>query len=164
VISAADPREKMDDEITPISAKMSNFQSGHLSNTADKAIDRDWDTSYIARYNGDGDLWIEINLDEVYCVKKFLAYYSKDHKNALIFTCSSDSNECTCVQGSGGICTMFSLTVSGGEAADEMYPHDNDCKYGDKVKLEQTGDWAAMTGSELITIGKQGEMAYKNLT
>jgi len=154
--AAANPREKMKDEITPTSAQLSAKRTGKESNIADYAIDRDWDTGGTSGRDNDDKLWMEFNFDEVYCIKQVISPLKKDDPNSHIFTCSSGSNECACTQGSA--CSELKVTVSGGEAAEKKHPLDRECKYGNKFKIEYLGTiWQGMNVVDLITIGKRAD-------
>jgi len=146
-------RQKLVDEITPISGQLSAIFSRAPNDIAEHAFDRDWDTLYTAGKNENGEKWIELKFDEVYCIKEVIGYGGKDTPG-LVFKCSGDSSVCACEEKEIG--AFFSVSVSFSEANDKEYPTASDCRYGDTVRVEYMGgDTESITGSEIAVTGKR---------
>jgi hypothetical protein len=148
------------DEITPISGQLSAIVSYAPDKVAEHAFDRDWDTEYLTGKNENGELWIELKFDEVYCIKEVIGFSGKN-KPGLVFKCSGDSNVCSADEKWVG--AYFSTSVNFSEAMDKEFPTASDCRYGDTVHIEYIkGDSEALRGSEIAVTGKRGEMVHLN--
>jgi len=141
-------RQKLVDEITPISGQLSAIYSYSPDEVAEHAFDRDWDTEYTAGKNENGEVWIEFKFDEVYCIKEVIGYSGKN-KPGLVSKCSGDSSVCACEE------PLFSTSVSFSEANDKEYPTASDCRYGDTVHVEYLGTHGSLRGSEIAVTGKR---------
>jgi hypothetical protein len=148
------------DEITPISGQLSAISSLAPNDVAEHAFDRDWDTVFTTGKNENGEIWIELKFDEVYCIKEVINYGGKNSPG-LVFKCSGDSNECPCENKERG--AFLSTSVNFSEAMDKEFPTASDCRYGDTVHVEFTGtQFAAFRSSEIAVTGKRGEMVHLN--
>ena len=123
------------------------------------AIDLDLDTKTVTGTNDEGENWLKITLDQVYCVEHVIEF-NPDGTNQLKWTCSQDN----CNQCEDGTqeqnCHIFSLTVNiESEDPSYDYPSQTNCKNGDTVKLERLdlSRKDTFTVAEIAVFGQKGE-------
>ena len=142
-------RERLPDEIIPVSADQSNTYNDDEGNySAAHAIDQDFATSSKTA-SSDGTVWLRLKLDQIYCVKTVI-WYSGNSRSIFKWICfKGHCNECE-----GRFCSedKYTLTVSSeGAGPDTITPS---CVHGDTVKLERNGGWfrvyeIAITGEKI---------------
>ena len=147
-------RERLPGEVPAILAEQSATLHGREDvNSANNAIDLNLDSmSYSAE--GPGGIWIELTLDDIYCVDK-VVQLDWEGDPLLIWTCTS--TECFCV-GLDACDYTVTVTTKGNLTGDHTpLP---DCKYGDTVKMLRTDSLLTFQVRELAIIGQQGEIKY----
>ena len=148
-------REKFPNEMTPISAENSRTaDDNEEEHAADHAIDLDLDTRSSTVANSGSKIWLKVELANTACIHQVVWYRSTGIPH-LTWTCSS--TDCSTCMGTPTHCPKYSLTVSIKSSSSDDLPSQPDCKYGDTVMLEKT-DGDKFGVSELVLIGKQGEM------
>ena len=132
ILSIPATRERLPGEIIPESASQScTYEDNEDQYGAEHAIDLDLNTSSWTCLLSGGTVWLQLKLDQVYCVEQ-VQEYNSNGSSLSTWTCSNtDCSHCE-----GIYCdSSFSLTVSTEAAV--LYPV-SDCKYGDTVKLQYT--------------------------
>ena len=145
VISAT--RERLADEIVPVSAEQSGTSN---NNTAAQAIDMDWNTMASTASGSDGRIWIKVNVAKLSCIQQVIRY---GYGNYRFNTWTCTNSECS-EEGSSHI----RITISSERTSSDNLPPIADCKYGDTVTLGMAGDLYGFDVPEIAIIGKQGEM------
>ena len=141
-------RERVADEIIPVSVEHSATKyDNEASNGAGNAIDLDLGTRSYTVPRSEGNAWLRVTLDKVYCVQQVIRHYGTQF-NTLTCT-DSDCSKCE-----GDWCNKLILTVSTEGAISDLAPV-SDCKYGDTVKLERI-DRSSFKVYEIVIIGKPG--------
>ena len=147
-------RERLPGEIIPESASQSCTYNGNEDQYgAEHAIDLDLNTRSRTCLGSDGTVWLQLKLDQVYCVEQ-VQEYNSNGSSLSTWTCSNtDCSHCD-----GIYCdSSFSLTVSTEAAV--LYPV-SDCKYGDTVKLQYTGrGYDSLGVYEISMTGDKGEIS-----
>ena len=143
------PRQKLADEITPVRAEHSRTYEDYEMFAAAHAIDLDLETRSMTGAGSDGTVWLEIILDQVYCVQQVI-WYKDDGSSYNTWTCS----ETDCSKCEGNHCHIYRdiLTVSSKETAQENPSHVSGCKYGDTVKLAKSTSFYVY---EIAIIGRK---------
>ena len=155
VISA--PRERLPDEITPMSVEHS-----HTSRENEKlyavahAIDLDLGTISLSSAGSDGKSWLKVNLAELNCIHQVIRF-NIDGIPFPTWTCSS--TDCSACEGNSKSCSGFLVTTSSERTSSDDLPLIPDCKYGDTVKLEEVRGHK-FTVREIAITGKQGEIRH----
>ena len=155
VISA--PRERLPDEITPVSVEHS-----HTSRENEKlyavahAIDLDLGTYSLSSAGSDGKSWLKVNLAELNCIHQVIRL-NIDGIPFPTWTCSSTN--CSTCEGNSKGCSVYFVTTSRERTSSDDLPLIADCKYGDTVKLKSRygGNFWIY---EIAITGKQGEITY----
>ena len=103
-----------------------------------KALDLQFETYSKARRNPDGELWLKVSLNQVYCVEKVIRY--KRSRGVLTeFTCSQTG--CVCrARGEQELCEGVTLSVYVDQEGTGRESSGPNCRYGNTVKLEKDRD------------------------
>ena len=141
-------------EIIPASVEKSATKDNDVTKYgAGLAIDMIMETSSHAVTGSDGTTWIEINLDQVHCIKEVGRYVKITNSGTMTtnkWTCEEDQcNDCV-----NEYCDRLTVTVSIERSNTSYHPFVSDCRYGDTVKLESTQ--SSLHVNEIWIIGKQG--------
>ena len=145
---------RVPNEIIPISAEQSTTKDNDEEKYgAENAIDLDLETRSFTEADGDGNAWLIITLDKIYCVEKVIRY-KEDGNPSLSWTCAAENGCSNCV---GSSCSAFTLTVSTEGAVSDL-PSESDCKYGDMVKMETIESDRSFNAKEVAVIGKEGRV------
>ena len=136
--------------MVPVSAEQSKTRDDN--HAARFAIDLDYGTYSSGSVGSDGELWLKVKFDKVYCIKKVIMYRSYDPDHT--WTCTSmDCSTCQANTGNN-YCDDYVLTVTSERSSSDGQPVPSDCKYGDTVKLQYTGSLWFLQVYEIATIGK----------
>ena len=149
ILSISATRER----IRPESATQScTYNDNEDKYAAEHAIDLNLTTYSKTCRGSDGSLWLQLKLDQVYCVEQ-IRTYKRDGKVLRTLTCSN--TDCSHCEGIN--CSWYSLSVSTEEA--ELLPV-LDCKYGDTVKLQYTGKgYSSLMVYEISVTGEKGDIS-----
>ena len=149
-------RERLADEITPVSVEHSRSKDDNeTDNAAANAIDLNLDTKSNTVAGSDGKRWLKINLGKLNCILQVI-WYTRVVNPYYTWTCTGiDCSSCS--EGQGSSCSTYNLTTSieTKRAPGDDLPFIADCKYGSTVKLERASGNFAVT--EIAITGKQGE-------
>ena len=141
-------------EIIPIREEQSATKDNDDVNySAGLAIDMIMETSSHAVTGSDGTTWIEINLDQVHCIKEVGRYVKITNSGTMTtnkWTCEEDQ----CIDCGNEYCDRLTVTVSIERSNTSYHPFVSDCRYGDTVKLESTH--SSLHVNEIWIIEKQG--------
>ena len=100
---------------------------------ASHALDMNLKTRSSTGADSNGNSWLKISLDDVYCLQRVI-WFSETGSPKFTWTCSE--NDCSdCV----GFCSPFSLAVSI-EGAESELPDISDCRYGDTLEIKRVVD------------------------
>ena len=142
-------RERLPGEIIPESATQSCTYNGNEDQyAAEHAIDLDLNTRSRTCLGSDGTVWLQLKLDQVYCVEQVQEY---DEYGSARHTWTCSNTDCSKCEGEN--CSYYSLTVSTEET--ELYPILN-CKYGDAVELNRAN---LLQVYEISMTGDKGDIS-----
>ena len=139
----------------PASAQQSKTEDDRdAQNGAGNAIDLKLHTWSIAVPDSTGFSWLQINLQEVHCVKR-VKRFTKNGNLDQRFKCSSETKECSCIIGE--LCSRVQLTVNTNRTSVSDLPVEANCRYGDNVRLAELEVGALSKVIDLAIIGSRGE-------
>ena len=116
------------------------------------AIDLRHYTHSWATAGADDEVWLKVKFDKVNCIKKVIIYLSSNPDHT--WTCTS-SDCLTCQANSDqNYCDDYVLTVNSERSSTDGQPVPSDCRYGDTVKLQNTGSISSLKVYEIATIVK----------
>ena len=156
-------RERLAGEIVPIKAEQSRTKhDNEEQNGADRAIDLDMTTWSTASSGADGASWFMLTFDKEYCIDQVVwsRYESATFEEEIHATWTCSQTDCKVCEGAK--CSDHSLTVDFGGEASANLPSITDCKYGDKVKVENNNG-ELFSISEIAATEKQGEFWAKHI-
>ena len=121
------------------------------------ALDMNLETRSSTGEDSNGNVWIKMTLDEVYCLQQVI-WFSETGSPKFTWTClEEDCSDCV------GFCSSFSLTVSI-EGAESELPPISDCRYGDNVVIQKVADSADGFMVNEMAIIKKGNFNGCNRT
>ena len=136
--------------------------SHKVSGKAKHAIDLDLNTQVVSGKASDGGIWIEVTLDQIYCID-YVIEYEPDGTNQFRWDCSKDDCSDCKFKNSGGrdACRNILLKVTTTDTSLGL-PQLSDCKYGDNVKIQRvSGNRDIITVAEVAIFVKKGNSESK---
>ena len=138
-------------EIIPVSVE----QSRTLDNKeASNSIDLIFSTYSKSATASDGNAWLRLTLDQIYCVTRVIKF-REDGTRLKVWECSEDEAECVCTDSlESNVCIQYPMvtTVFTTGTLPEELPSLPDCKYGDTVQLVRLGSHLKVPEIAVITM------------
>ena len=105
--------------------------------------------------DSDDETWLQLSLDQIYCVKKVIRL-KKDDQTLQTFICSADKTSCVC---EGEFCKVFQVVVYIEDTQFDNVTTPTGCKYGygNRVILQRTTVGVIKNVFELYIIGGPGK-------
>ena len=156
-------RERLAGEIVPIKAEQSSTKhDNEVVYGADRAIDLDLTTYPTTQADSNFASWFMLTFDKEYCIEQVVwsRYGHNSHQVEFRATWTCSQTDCSVCEGVK--CSGYSLTVDFVGEAPANLPSITDCKYGDKVKVENNSG-ERFSISEIAVTEKQGEFWAKHI-
>ena len=138
--------------------------SRKVSGEANDAIDLDLNTQVVSGKASDGGIWIEVTLNQIYCVDHVIEYNRNKETVQFRWDCSKDDcSDCKYQDPStsSAACQSIPLTVTTSDTSLGLSQL-ADCKNGDKVKIERvSGKSDTVTVAEVAIFGKKGNSEFQ---
>ena len=138
--------------------------SRQVSGEANDAIDLNLNTQVVSGKASDGGIWIEVTLDQIYCVDHVIEYNRNEETVQFRWDCSKDDcSDCKFKNPStsSAACKEMLLKVTTTDTPLGL-PLQADCKNGDKVKIQRVnGDSDTVTVAEVAIFGKKGNSEFQ---
>ena len=111
--------------------------------------------------DSDDETWLQLSLDQIYCVKKVIRL-KKDDQTLQTFLCSADETSCVC---KGEFCKVFQVVVYIEDTQLSNVTTPTGCKYGygNRVILQRTTVGVIKNVFELYIIGGTGKKSIFTL-
>ena len=153
-------RQRAENEAIPNHVTLSKAVKGH----AESAIDLDLSTEVKSGKASDGSVWIEVTLNQIYCIDYVIEYNRNQETVQFRWDCSKDDcSDCKFKNPStsSAACEKILLAVTTTDTSLGL-PQRADCKNGDKVKIQRvSGDSDTVTVAEVAIFGKKGNSEFQ---
>ena len=138
--------------------------SDKVSGKANNAIDLNLSTKVVSGEDSDDGIWIEVTLNQIYCVDHVIEYNKNEETVQFRWDCSKDDcSDCKFKNPSTSTaaCEEMLLKVTTTDTSLGL-PLLADCKNGDKAKIQRvSGDSDTVTVAEVAIFGKKGNSEFQ---